>query len=205
MDEPGYKLEYSLYAIIVSFIIAVLMLPFGFAQGWLEAVGSKYTQMLYAANTILMLASLFSGLIAIYGFVHLGRVLKNRLLYYASVFALVVSLLSVIPMFSFQIAGLLGRNTQSWQLVVFFVSAIASTLGNIPFGIALFKVKKDTIYRITGALNVLVGLLSLTIVLHIISTLLVYPTILGEALILYKEVQNLKKTPKTKIKAIKDR
>jgi len=199
-----YKLQYSAYAHALGVIFSMGLMIADFMRGYyLE--NTELSQIFIHISLLITIIMLPFIILGTYGFIYLGKQLQKRFLYTISIVVLVFSI-GVIS-FSIILRFLLIFLNYSSPLLEFISSVFFSVIGgilNIGFGIALYKAKDSTLFKWTGALNVLTGLLLATILLYLVGALLSIPLGFMEAWLLYNEGVEMERKGKREEKSRKE-
>ena len=123
-----------------------------------------------------------------YGFVLIGKKLKNNKLVVSSYILMAVAAISALTeAFSFHIPYLAS-------IAIDIVLSLVIGVTGIIFGIALLKLQKKFkgLAKACGILNIIVGALLLSILLAIVSLLLLIPLAICEIMLLLRAAKKLK-------------
>ncbi|MBD3387648.1 MAG: hypothetical protein GF416_01245 [Candidatus Altiarchaeales archaeon] len=183
-----FPFSVSVRAYYLTFILYLILLPVSFYVSYERGDSPD------AYRNFSLLMALFAPVtfvvysVAITGFMKLGLECKSRLLGYASAMAVLSSMIAM----GFEIVGELlfwmgSSHTNTFYMASYLVGAIVSGITSLAFGVGVWRARDNKLFKTVGGLNVLVGIMSLTVFLFVIAVIASLPLILLEARLLSKE------------------
>ncbi len=177
--------------LIVSSIFGILYLLIGPFEGFADYYRFGDGELVFglAGHIIIKIISYIGYAVLIYGFLIVGKLLRNYLMKIAAVLLIVVLLL----FYAYDITSLFFESTFPIEGILIAESIILGTLG-VLFGISILKSAKKlgTLGYVAGGLEIITAVCFLLVVLSLLGLVLQFPTVIVEVIVLLKIRQAIK-------------
>lgn len=171
--------------LLTASIFGILYLIIGPFEGFADYYRFDDNELIFgtSGHILIKIVSYISYAIFIYGFLVLGKVLKNYLMKIAAVMLITVLFL----FYAYGIASLFYTTTFSIEGILIAEAIILGTLG-ILFGISILKsVKKlGTLGYVAGGLEIATAVCFLLVILSLVGLIMQFPAVILEVLLLLK-------------------
>jgi len=163
-----FEMRYSVAAYVLSALLSAVLLPLSIYVGFMR--GANPGSHMWFSVFIVLGTPFFIVLtaVAILGFAKLALTRSNKLLGYSVVLLILHELIGEGLTAFAEILRLMGSQAaESVEMFTYLFIAVPGGVLGILFGVGVYRLGKDRLFKVAGALNVLVGLLFASIVLTI--------------------------------------